>query len=197
MQIALFLLVCLCWQLCLNLKFTLTEYECFYEDVMEKQKITFYYKMLSGASPKIGVEIKSENGNTLYKKETDQDTVTMTAPSKDTYRMCFYPVFDMIALDNIVFFDIDPGNPRHYESDIFQNVSSLEKHIMETLTETEMLLNHFNMKLEMNHGDLTNDILVVSNLKNKVFQWSLFHAILIIISTIVQLILVKRLFVNS
>ncbi|KAF0989697.1 hypothetical protein HZS_2214 [Henneguya salminicola] len=123
--------------------------------------------MLSGASPKIGVEIKSENGNTLYKKETDQDTVTMTAPSKDTYRMCFYPVFDMIALDNIVFFDIDPGNPRHYESDIFQNVSSLEKHIMETLTETEMLLNHFNMKLEMNHGDLTNDILVVSNLKNK------------------------------
>ncbi|KII64492.1 hypothetical protein RF11_03900 [Thelohanellus kitauei] len=165
---------------------------CFYEEGDDKNDIIFYFKVLGGPYGKVGVAVDSSNGTSIYSFEKSEDFLRISPPNLGVYSFCFKEYEDLGALSNEIDFDIKKEGMTEFKG--MNMTDEISKRVSDHLMETFRLLDSFMIKLEMNHGDLENDILVVNNLHQRVLHWSLFLTAFIVIFTLIQVTLTKRLF---
>lgn len=177
-----------------GIRYELTGNDCFYENLTVKTPFIFYFKVLGGPGSMVKAAISNSKGAKIYEKESNEDYMRLENTERGEYTFCFYRE-DFSSLSNQIIFEIILETTEIIEDHAHENEKDeIPTEISEDVRDISILMNSFAIKLEMNHGDLENDILVVLSLHEKVLNWSVFLTVFIIVYNIVQLVIIKRLF---
>ncbi|KAH8355111.1 hypothetical protein KR093_005798, partial [Drosophila rubida] len=169
---------------------------CFYDNAMQKDKITVRFEVMEGGFKDIAVHIQAPNLNTLYESDSETSgSYTFAATERGKYMLCFDNERSTLTPKLLMFHFTVMRDLSHYADPEKRTDDVIEQSVLQeninALSSQLMAIKH---EQEYMHVRYTGHAQISRSVHFRIVAWSVFGPSLLLLMTIVEVYYLKRFF---